>query len=201
MQIDRELPFARPDLCNDIKAEAKLIITRCEYVDKILQLRKYCDWSLFSWPVMAQMANAVDMPFIKLMLSLAKHNYKYSAISMHMWWRRLKAVDQQHLITYFSYVNFEIPKGNRVEWSDVYKQCCRTQETFQQYSSLYDNNKTVEIRLRTLLGISMQTDIRQAWLEWVKHNHPDKGGRADVFILTKAAYEEYQNVNSKTQSQ
>jgi DnaJ-class molecular chaperone len=62
-------------------------------------------------------------------------------------------------------------------------------------SEVFRDDRQVEMYLRSLLGISQQRDIKEAWIEWAKRNHPDKGGSVDKFIITKSAYEEWYESN------
>ena len=190
--FSRALVISQPDAIADIKAEAKKTLELIAYCERLQQLRKYGDWSKFPWSNMCDWANAVDEPFIKLMLSLSKHGYKYNAISMHRWWRRLKAINQQNLVTFFTYVNFrKKPNDGLLWWNDVYQQCCKTTEIYSKMATVYRDDTFVEMNLRALLGISQQRDIKEAWKEFAKTNHPDKGGSVEKFVLVKAAYEEW----------
>lgn len=191
MLIDRNLVTSNLELIPDIEKEARATLNLCKRCKRILELRKYCDWGKFEWSILAEMANDIDEPFVKVMVSLGKNGYKYNAVSMLKWWRRMKAVNQQHLITYFSYIGFPKPSEKNLFWTELYVQCCRTSEMFKQMSEMYRSDKAVEMNLRALLGISQSRDIKQAWAEWAKKNHPDKGGSVEKFVLVKAAYEEW----------
>lgn len=196
ISVNRELVMSNPELIPEIKLEARRTLELIGYCERLQQLRTLEDWGRFDWALMCTWANKVDEPFVKLMISLAKHGYHYNAISMHKWWHRMKAVNQQHLIAFFTYNNFISPKiKERLFWTDVYEQCCRTADIFSQMSEIYRSDNAVEMNLRALLGCSQKTDIKQAWSEWAKRNHPDKGGNVEKFILVKAAYEEWQNAN------
>ena len=190
--FSRKLVFTNPEEIPAIKAEAKATLELISYCERLLQLRKYEDWSNFDWALMCSWANKVDEPFIKLMLSLSRHGYHYGAISMHRWWRRLKAVNQQNIISFFTYQNFN-PENKHIYWEHLYEHCCRTHDIFTQMSAVYVSDKSVEMNLRALLGISQQRDIKEAWVQWAKNNHPDKGGSVERFVLVKAAYEEWSN--------
>lgn len=192
--ISRDMIVSNPELIPDIKREARAILATIGYCENLQRLRAFEDWSQFDWGLMCSWANKVDEPFVKLMISLARHGYHYNAISMHKWWRRLKAVNQQHLIAFFTYKDFISPKTKeRLFWTDVYEQCCRTQDIFSQMSEIYRSDTAVEMNLRALLGCSQKADIKQAWSEWAKRNHPDKGGNVERFVLVKSAYEEWQH--------
>jgi DnaJ-class molecular chaperone len=68
---------------------------------------------------------------------------------------------------------------------------------FSKMSDVYISDTSVEMNLRALLGISQNRDIKEAWTQWAKTNHPDKGGSVEKFVLVKAAYEEWQNATSQ----
>lgn len=193
--ISKDMLKDSPELLADIQREARAILSLCTYTKQCAQLHKVQQWANFDWRVIYEMANAVDEPFVKLMLSLDRHKYKYNAISMHAWWRRLKAVNQQHLITFFSYVNFVKPQV--ISWEIVYSQCCKTKETLELMSEQFADDRAVEMNCRALMGCSQSTGLKIAWATWAKQNHPDKGGDPNNFVLVKAAYEEY--LKCKTQ--
>ena len=196
MLIDRALVYEHPELIDEIKAEAKATLDLCKRCELLMRLRKFGDWNKFDWALFAGMANPVDEPFCKLMLSLSMKKYRYNCISMHRWWRRLKAVNQHHLISYFTYTGF--PEPGYIEWEDVYRKCCRTSEIFKAMGDVYSDDRCVEMNLRAMLGLSQQSDIKQAWLKWAKLNHPDKGGSVERFVLVKSAYEEWYNAHNNT---
>lgn len=191
LSVNREFVLEHPELLGDIKAEAKATYELCKRCELLTQLQKYSTWGQFDWSILVAMANPVDEPFVKLMISLAKHGYDYNAISMHRWWRRLKAVNQQHLVSYFTFIGF--PEPGHVGWIDLYQKCCRTSDIFKAMADVYRDDRSVEMNLRGMLGISQKSDIKEAWLKWAKQNHPDKGGSVERFVLVKAAYEEWQN--------
>lgn len=195
IMVNRQSVLDSPSNIADIKKEAKLTYDLCTRCELLLKLRQYEDWGRFDWAFMCTWANPVDEPFIKLMISLAKHGYHYGAISMHKWWRRLKACNQHNIITYFTYTNFPGPTDKKLFWLELYEHCCRTRETFVQMSEVFRDDRQVEMYLRSLLGISQQRDIKEAWVEWAKRNHPDKGGSVEKFIITKSAYEEWYESN------
>lgn len=193
MMFSRQSIITNPELISEIKAEAKATLDLCTYCEQLVRLRKYNDWSRFDWAFMCTWANKVDEPFIKLMLSLSRHGYDYGAISMHRWWRRLKAVNQHNIISFFTYQGFDHDKKKRLYWERLYEHCCRSKEIFTRMSDVFISDSAVEMNLRALMGISQQTDIKEAWTKWAKTNHPDKGGSVEKFVLVKAAYEEWQN--------
>lgn len=177
-----------------VRKEARETLEFIKYCEHIQQLRKYEDWGKFDWALMCSWANVVDAPFVDLMLSLSKHGYHYNDISMHRWWRRIKAVNQRNLIRFFTYINFTEEKN--ITWEDVYRQCCTSSEIFSQMSAVYKDDKSVEMNLRALLGIGQATDIKTAWVKFAKEHHPDKGGSVDKFIVVKSAYEEWQHAHN-----
>ena len=197
IEFSRQAVMAMPDMIPKIEAEAKATLELIGSCKRLLQLRQYDDWGRFDWAFMATWASKIDEPFIKLMLSLSKHNYHYGAISMHKWWRRLKAVNQQHLVQYFTYQGFPPPeRGKKIFWTEVYEQCCRTNQMFIEMSGVFKDDRMVEMNLRAMLGCSQQKDLKEAWTAWAKQNHPDKGGSVERFVLVKAAYEEWQDAQN-----
>ena len=191
--FSKEMVITHPECIPEIKKEAKATLELIGYCETLCRLRKYLDWDKFDWSVMSTWANKVDEPFVKLMISLAKNGYQYNVISMHKWWRRLKAVNQQHIIGYFSYQGFPKPKEitQTIWWDLLYAQCCKTKSVFEEFNKVYQDDTFVEMNLRALLGISTKSDIKEAWHKWTMTNHPDKGGSVEKFVLVKAAYEEY----------
>lgn len=193
MQISLELMLSHPEDAKAIVTEAHRIVDTYGYLSDVMRLSKFNDWGEFSDAMLVAMANPIDSPFVKLMLSLGRKGYRLNAISFHRWWRRMKAVNQHHIITYFSYKLLDTAKKD-IDWADVYAACFRTHETLAEYQASYGNDKSVEMNLRAMLGISQQTDIKKAWIAWAKENHPDKGGSVDRFVLVKAAYEEWSSL-------
>lgn len=195
LAVNRDLVLSSPELLGDIKKEAKATLDLCKRCELLVQLRKYEDWGRFDWALMCSWANPVDEPFIKLMIALAKHGYHYGAVSMHRWWRRLKAVNQANLVSFFTFKTFPPPDGNRLWWETVYEHCCRTHEMFVKMAEVYRDDRMVEMQLRAMLGASQNADLKQAFTKWAKSNHPDKGGSVEKFVIIKAAYEEWQNAS------
>lgn len=188
--VSRQMIAQSPELLDDIRREATRIISLCGYAKRLFSLKKIPEWEQFNWSVMIRWANAVDEPFVKLMQSLSKHHYHYNAISMHRWWERLKACNQHHVISYFTYVNFVEP--GVIGWEQVYSQSCRTRGIFEQMLAVYNDDRAIEMNVRALIGCSQEADLHSAWVKWAKNNHPDKGGSVEQFILVKSAYEEYE---------
>lgn len=176
----------------ETKALAKQLrdeLARLDMINKISELRKYLDWPKFNKEVIVQLATKLDAPFVKLMISLAKHGYRYSAISMMNLWRRLKTIGQDHIITYFAYPGFGDPRF--ITPDDLIHQCDYTHSVFGSLKEQLADNNLVEMSLRALLGISQVVDIKTAFRDWAKANHPDKGGDTDSFVRVKSAYEEW----------
>lgn len=183
----------------DRPAEAKAVakglraeIARLDAICKISELRKYLDWSMFAPKIIAMLATKLDEPFIRVMLSLAKRGYRYSAISMFNLWRRLKAIGQDHIITYFAFPGFGDPRF--ITPADLVNQCDYTHSMFGTLKDQLADNKLVEMSLRSLLGISQVVDIKTAFREWAKMNHPDKGGDTEKFARVMAAYDEWLDI-------
>lgn len=176
----------------EAKSAAKRLredLDRLDAINKLSELRKYLDWSKFAPSVIIQLTTKLDAPFIKLMLSLAKRGYRYSAISMLRFWRRLKALNQETVITYFAYPGFG--DARFITPDDVLRQCDYTHSMFGVMKEQLADDRLVEMSLRALLGISQATDIKTAFRTWAKENHPDKGGDTEKFARVMAAYDEW----------
>lgn len=187
----------------DHPAEAKAVakelraeIARLDATCKISELRKYLDWSMFAPRVIATLATKLDEPFVRVMLSLARRGYRYSAISMYNLWRRLKAIGQDHIVTYFAFPGFGDPRFITPE--DLINQCDYTHSMFGMLKDQLSDDRLVEMSLRSLLGISQAADIKAAFREWAKANHPDKGGDTDKFARAMAAYDEWLDSQTTT---
>lgn len=156
-------------------------------------------WCNFGQSVILEMANPLDAGFVRMMLALNKEHYQYNPISMHLWWRRLKAIGQPTIISYFNLTKFRLDHPDTktvITWNDIAGNCAITSEVLNNIVEGLKSNKTVETNLRASLGISMSADIPEAYKKWVKKNHPDKGGDTLTFVLVKAAYEEWVAVTS-----
>lgn len=189
---NREAIINNPEDIDEVVREARRTIEFATYCKHLITLRKYEDWSQFEWPFMCGWANKIDDVFVKLMISLSKNHYHYNAVSMHRWWRRLKAVNQHNIVSFFTFIGFPAPeRKTKIDWTLLYQHCCKTSEIFAQMTEVYNDDKSVEMNLRALMGISQKKDIKEAWREWAKANHPDKGGSVDKFVLVKSAYEEW----------
>jgi hypothetical protein len=94
-------------------------------------------------------------------------------------------------------VNFPPPeRGKKLFWTELYEQCCKTNQVFIEMSTVFKDDRSVEMNLRAMLGCSQQKDLKEAWTTWAKLNHPDKGGSVERFVLVKAAYEEWQDAQN-----
>lgn len=156
-----------------------------------------CDgWDKFAWSIRSEMANDVDAIFIRLMLRLYKDRIGVNPISMHMWWRRMKAMHQFQLLTYLDYTGLVKSLVERyVDHTMILPYCISSRDTLAQLTELLSSNDQLDLTMRAHLGASMATDIPLAWVEWAKDNHPDKGGDSDKFVIVKACYEEWQQNN------
>ena len=158
----------------------------------VVRLHKCPGWSNFSWGVMSAMANDVDAPFLRCMLRLSADRILCDVISMHRWWRRMKAMDQSKLLTYLDYTSLLESLAERfVDHTMILPFCLRSREALQQLTEAFESDTQLDLVMRAKLGASMATDIKSAWIRWAKENHPDKGGDTDTFIITKACYDEW----------
>lgn len=166
----------------------------------VLKLYALKGWNSFAQGLILEMANPTDQPFVRLMLTLAKERFNYNPMQMHLWWRRVKALDQHNIITYFNLAKFckdNPDKDSFISWTHVVENCSVTQEILTKILEGIRSNKDVEMNLRSRLGISMSADIDEAWKKWAKANHPDKGGDLNNFVITKACYEEWRAITTK----
>lgn len=174
---------------------------RCR--SQVLSLYSKVGWNKFAQGVILELSNPVDQPFVRLMLSLTREKFNYNPMQMHLWWRRLKATDQRHIITYFNLTKFcnDFPDRNTfITWVNIVDNCSITQDILNKVMEGMKSNRDVELNLRSRLGVSMTADLREAWKKWAKNNHPDKGGDLETFVITKACYEEWDAINSKQTS-
>lgn len=143
---------------------------------------------------MLSLMNRVDEPFVRLMLTLK--GYRMIHVAMHIWWRGLKAIDRNNLVTYFNLAEFQRThyKGSAVGTSDIMENLVKNEETLRNISESIGSKYTIETSLRAKLGISGTSDIETAWKRFAMVHHPDKGGDIELFITTKAAYEAWKEM-------
>lgn len=131
-------------------------------------------------------------PFIKVCIGLGKYKYKVSRTSLMLWWRRMLATGQQHMMTYFSWPALERLQVYTVTGSDLLRACTDNVALLEQVQNILTDGKSVDFRIRELLGgLSANSDVKEAWKKWAFRNHPDKGGDTEKFLQVKVVYDEW----------
>jgi hypothetical protein len=133
------------------------------------------------------------------MLGLAKRRYRVHQMSTVLWWRRMIATGQENVITYFSWERFDATfTGDVVHATDIMRVCVDNEQLLNNITAALADDKCVDFKIRELLGgISMQSDVRQAWKKWAMANHPDKGGDPELFLKVKLVYDEWCEIQNK----
>lgn len=166
-------------------------------------------WSDMPPEVIEELNTNQSAPFVTLMLGLVKRKYKVSQVSMVMWWRRLVSIGQDHIISYFSWTRLdELINANGTSHhkdvlltsQDLMRVCVSNSEMLSNITHALTSNQTVDFKIRELLGgLSKQSDVKKAWRDWAKINHPDKGGDSETFLRVKLVYDEWLTTQPKTQ--
>ena len=109
------------------------------------------------------------------------------------------ATGQDALLTYFSWKRFEETfTGRMVTAQDLIRVCSDNEAFLTNVGKVLADDQSIDFKIRELLGgLSMQSDVKKAWHEWAKLNHPDKGGDAETFLKVKLVYDEWVNIQNK----
>lgn len=153
------------------------------------------------WEHVQELATRMSNPFLVVMNALHRRNYRTVPTSLLLWWRRLVSTGQTHHVSYFSMSRFDSLFSERkpslmVTGTDIERCCCDTEEVLKAFTDATSDPMNTEFHLRELLGISMASDIRKAWKDWAKRNHPDKGGDNEKFLEVKLTFDEWNETNS-----
>lgn len=188
------LVYADPRLMTDVNRWYLRLKQNMLNRKVVYRLQACPGWSNFNITVLLEFANNRDIPFVHLMIRLAKDRVKLNVISMHRWWRRMIATGQEHIITYLNYPKLMSSyHKDCMTYDDILFACTESKTVFDTLYTTLHSNKVIDFELREALGgISMATDIHKAWHDWAKLHHPDKGGDAETFIRTKTIYEEWE---------
>jgi len=148
---------------------------------------------------MLELSTQQSAPFVTLLIGLAERKYETSQISLVLWWRRLVATGQEHILSYFSWKRLEETFfGEYILSSDILRVCTDNEAILNNITAALSNDKTVDFKIRELLdGLSMQADVRKEWKAWALRNHPDKGGDAETFLKVKLVYDEWNEIQNK----
>lgn len=153
------------------------------------------------WPevpqsMLLEFATEESAPFIKVCIGLHKWKYDVVPVSLFLWWRRMLASGQQHILTYFSWPALERLSVTSVTGSDLLRACTDNIALLEQVKTILADDQSVDFRIREMLGgLSKASDVRAAWKKWCMTNHPDKGGDPEHFLQVKVVYEEWLALN------
>lgn len=189
-----------PEVMRVINPKCMALKDTATICNRIAKLQKH--WSDMPQSVLLELATRQSQPFVVVMLGLAERKYKVSQPSMVNWWRRMCATGQDYILTYFSWKRLaETFFGSTVLASDIMRVCVDNEQMLGNITSTLSDDKCVDFKIRELLGgLSMQSDVKKAWHEWAKLNHPDKGGDAETFLKVKLVYDEWVNIQNKLTS-
>lgn len=179
-----------PELMRTWKPKVKKLETVATNTARIYRLAEM--WPEVPQSLLLEFNTEESAPFIKVCIGLGKYKYKVSRTSLMLWWRRMVATGQQHMITYFSWPALERLDTFTVTGSDLLRACTDNIALLEQVNNILTDGKSVDFRIRELLGgLSAKSDVKEAWKKWVLVNHPDKGGDTEKFLQVKVVYDEW----------
>ncbi len=186
-----------PDYIKRLKPRFKLLEETATNTSRVLKLQEA--WGEVPQHVIRELNSKQSVPFVTLMLGLAKRRYRVHQMSTVLWWRRMIATGQENVITYFSWERFEATfTGDVVHATDIMRVCVDNEQLLNNITAALADDKCVDFKIRELLGgISMQSDVRQAWKKWAMANHPDKGGDPELFLKVKLVYDEWCEIQNE----
>ena len=194
----RELFKEHPVLLAKYKSEFKKIELAVSNTKRVNQLRAL--WTDVPSQAFLDLDSNQSVPFVTMMLGLAKRHYRVQPMSMFLFCRRMCATGQDNVLTYFSWGRFEATftdKSKVVVANDLLRVCSDNQSFLDNVGKCLADNQSVDYKIRELLGgLSMQSDIKTAWKKWVMTHHPDKGGDPENFLKVKLVYDEWCEINS-----
>lgn len=186
----RASTFANPDSIKDIRKWY-------EQLKGDLSAYKVCQKMNMFWQQpegrLLRLSNQIDLPFVKLMVFLFEQRAVFDIEDMLLKWRRLKAIGQQHLITYVRQKNLleRVYNKETITFETILGVCFQTKESLEGFNTAWKDDKSVDYRIRELLGCSMSADIRVEYKRWMVKNHPDRGGDTELCALVNATMEEW----------
>lgn len=179
-----------PELMRTWKPKVKKLETVATNTARIYRLAEM--WPEVPQSLLQEFNTEESAPFIKVCIGLGKYKYKVSHTSLMLWWRRMLATGQQHMLTYFSWPALERLDTFTVTGSDLLRACTDNIALLEQVNNILTDGKSVDFRIRELLGgLSAKSDVKEAWKKWVLVNHPDKGGDTEKFLQVKVVYDEW----------
>lgn len=195
----RELLKEHPVFLTKYKSEFKKIELAVANTKRVNQLRAL--WPDVPSQAFLDLDSNQSVPFVTMMIGLAKRHYRVQPLSMFLFWRRMCATGQDNILTYFSWGRFEATFTDKTETvlaKDLLRVCSDNQSFLDNIGKCLADNQSVDYKIRELLGgLSMQSDVRAAWKKWVMANHPDKGGDPEHFLKVKLVYDEWCKINSQ----
>lgn len=188
-----------PEYLRKVKPKWKHLEQTATNTARLFKLQKH--WLDIPQSVILELNTQQSVPFVTVMLGLAERKYTVSQLSMVNWWRRMCATGQEQILTYFSWKRFaETFFGKTVVASDLLRVCSDNEEFLQNVGRILADDQSVDFKIRELLGgLSMKSDVKKAFKEWAMTNHPDKGGDAETFLRVKLVYDEWCDIQKKTQ--
>lgn len=187
-----------PTLMRKWKPKVKRLEETATNTARIFQLAER--WSDVPQSLLLEFNTSESAPFIKVCIGLGKWKYNVSHTSLLLWWRRMLATGQQHLLTYFSWPALERLETFTVTGSDLLRACTDNIALLNQVNSILADDNSIDFRIRELLGgLSKTSDVKTAWKKWVMVNHPDKGGDPEKFLQVKVVYDEWITLNENKQ--
>ena len=187
-----------PELIRELKPRLKQLEKTATNTARVLKLQKLW-WCDIPQSTLLELSTQQSAPFVTLLIGLAERKYKANQISLLLWWRRLVATGQEHILSYFSWKRLEETFfGKCILGSDILRVCTDNEALLNNINAALSDDKTVDFKIRELLGgLSMQADVRKAWKAWAIRNHPDKGGDAETFLKVKLVYDEWNEIQNK----
>lgn len=187
-----------PEQIRKLKPRWKQLEQTATNTARVLKLQKLW-WCEIPQSTLLELSTQQSAPFVTLLIGLAERKYKASQISLLLWWRRLVATGQEHILSYFSWKRLEETFfGKCILGSDILRVCTDNEALLNNITAALSDDKTVDFKIRELLGgLPMQADVRKAWKAWALRNHPDKGGDAETFLKVKLVYDEWNEIQNK----
>jgi hypothetical protein len=179
-----------PKLIRKWKPKVKKLEEAATNVSRVMSLAD--KWPTVPQSLLLEFATNESAPFIKVCIGLTSRRYQLSPTSLCLWWRRMIASGQQHILTYFSWAGLDRLEVETVCGNDLLRACTDNIALLDNIRSIIADDQSVDFRIRELLGgLSKTSDVKAAWKKWVMTNHPDKGGDPEHFLEVKVVYDEW----------
>ena len=99
-RLDQMLRIS-PEQIRKLKPRWKQLEQTATNTARVFKLQKLWHGELPPF-AMLELSTQQSAPFVTLLIGLAERKYKTSQISLVLWWRRLVATGQEHILTYLS---------------------------------------------------------------------------------------------------